>query len=273
MQGAFAVPAEYMLKRDLYETLDKNPPIRINDEDLEAFYQAQTDENLGKFEDLQSKLKEVVSNMAAIEEQYENDSLLKEQALQAEYQAKMAELNALVPENTIEQNEKVVAEIYYSTIAKGVYNYTEQQLEDLYLIASQCPFAGGEAVYQARTMIGLSGDQLMYDDQNNCALGFYKTDEEEKLPSANPLEGLQLLNIYPNPATDKVRIEYLLSQDGILTIELHDMLGRIISSQTANSRSNEAIVEVGHIANGLYHLLFMIDGKKVGSEKITVNHR
>lgn len=273
MQGAFAVPAEYMLKRDLYETLDKNPPIRINDEDLEAFYQAQTDENLGKFEDLQSKLKEVVSNMAAIEEQYENDSLLKEQALQAEYQAKMAELNALVPENTIEQNEKVVAEIYYSTIAKGVYNYTEQQLEDLYLIASQCPFAGGEAVYQARTMIGLSGDQLMYDDQNNCALGFYKTDEEEKLPSANPLEGLQLLNIYPNPATDKVRIEYLLSQDGILTIELHDMLGRIISSQTANSRSNEAIVEVGHIANGLYHLLFTIDGKKVGSEKITVNHR
>lgn len=273
VQGTFAVPAEYMLKRDLYATLDKHPPLIVNDEDLAAFYETAQEENIGKLTDMQKKLDYVVGQFADIKEQYANDEQLKEQAMQAEYQAKMAEINAIIPDNQIEQNEIVVSKIYLNTIAKGIYSFTEDELMALYAVADQCPFAGGEPVYKARTMIGVTGDQVIYDDQNNCALGFYKTSpEEENLPSANNPISLQILNVYPNPANDIVRVEYYMPEQKTVSIELTDMLGRKVSTQPVSYTANDAIVPVGDIATGMYQLVIKVEGVKVACEKITVHH-
>jgi hypothetical protein len=64
--------------------------------------------------------------------------------------------NGLLPNNEVFlANEKLVNEIYLNTIAKGLSEFTLEQKNDLQYIANQCPLAGGDAVYSARSLYSL----------------------------------------------------------------------------------------------------------------------
>src|SRR5690606_10442037 len=64
----------------------------------------------------------------------------------------------------IEDNEKKVNEIYLSTVAKDVLEFTNDQIQDLYAIASQCPLAGGQAVYKARALYALTDKKEFFNN-------------------------------------------------------------------------------------------------------------
>ncbi|MCB0849673.1 MAG: hypothetical protein KDC20_07975, partial [Bacteroidetes bacterium] len=60
--------------------------------------------------------------------------------------------------------QKMINEIYLSTVAKDVLEFTNDQIQDLYAIASQCPLAGGQAVYRARSLYALADKNTFFNN-------------------------------------------------------------------------------------------------------------
>lgn len=269
--GDFADSKEYLLQRELIAKILSDTSLLTNDTAMAAFYATYASLNVGQYEVLEKIMREEQAKMAEINAQYENDELLKAQKIAEEVQAKMAEINALVPSNQIEQNEKTVHEIYLKTVAQNILSYTEAQLTALYAIAQQCPFSGGMAVYQARTMLGLGGDQLAYDDQTNCSLGFYKKGEEED-EVANPemIKGVAVLSVFPNPADDQITIYHNIADGKTVEINVINTLGQTVHTQLVNWSEFSSTIDVSRWATGLYDILFKINGKVTDTKKIIV---
>jgi hypothetical protein len=69
------------------------------------------------------------------------------------------------------------------------------------------------------------------------------------------------IKIYPNPTYDKFTVAF----DGVVSIKLHDMLGKEILTQTANGNTE---INISHLPKGVYHVHVLSDGKVVGNSKI-----
>jgi len=273
IEGQFKQPSEYQLQRELMEKLTENPDLLLTDPDLAQYFIAKENDNIGKFTELEQRVKELQAKIADLDEQYSTDELLKEQAIAAEIQAKMAYINSLTPQNQIEINEKTVNEIYVNTQAKGIQNFTEAQLVALYGVAQQCPFSGGDVVYKARTMIGLSGDQLVYDDQTNCALGFYKKEiEEEQIADPDGLKEIDVLSVFPNPATELVTIYHTIPEGTEVNIQVLNALGQKVGEKEVSWSDFSTFIDVSRYATGLYNLLFRVNGKVTETHKVVVRH-
>ena len=76
------------------------------------------------------------------------------------------------------------------------------------------------------------------------------------------------LQLYPNPATDQLFIEYTL--DRPTAIQVFDLQGRMVWSSANLQPGNRNIIPIGHLADGQY-LLHMIgdDGQTVVSKAFT----
>ena len=69
--------------------------------------------------------------------------------------------------------QKMINEIYLSTVAKDVLEFTNDQIQDLYAIASQCTLAGGQAVYRARSLYALADKNTFFNNFTVCEAAGY----------------------------------------------------------------------------------------------------
>ncbi|KXK47168.1 MAG: hypothetical protein UZ10_BCD003000563, partial [Bacteroidetes bacterium OLB10] len=126
----------------------------------------------------------------------------------------------------IEDNEKKVNEIYLSTVAKDVLEFTNDQIQDLYAIASQCPLAGGQAVYKARALYALTDKKEFFNNFAICEAAGYAMRKavtpKSKLPAANKVK------IYPNPASESATLEYNLPGVDEVQLTLMGITGQLI---------------------------------------------
>ena len=99
--------------------------------------------------------------------------------------------NAIYQSNAIQIND-----LYLSKPARGHTDFAEAQLAALESIAEQCPTAGGRAVWQARSLLALTGMEVDYpgecfEPQNQLTI------PDMEMPAA--LDNLKALTVYPNP--------------------------------------------------------------------------
>jgi hypothetical protein len=127
---------------------------------------------------------------------------------------------------------EICAQYYEDTIA-----YNENQRQQLFTIAYQYPGIGGEAVYRARAILNLDLD----DTQLNYRLGL----DEYKSTT---------INVYPNPSTGNFQFQYVLSEDEIATIEVYDMLGKIVYTKSLTATNSTHSIILKNCENGLYNL-------------------
>jgi Secretion system C-terminal sorting domain len=169
-----------------------------------------------------------------------------------------------------EVNQKLVNDIYFSTIAKG------EKISDgtgrggnqkilLQQIAAQCPYTGGAAVYEARSL--LATEDQGYDDQVICAeVG---VNYRKASPTASGAGEKPGASIYPNPAHNSALISADFTQKG--RIECVDMLGRTIETLQWNGGSAQRI-NLNSVESGMYWLRIVGDnGEIVQIGKLTVS--
>ena len=78
------------------------------------------------------------------------------------------------------------------------------------------------------------------------------------------------ISIYPNPASSIVNINLGTVEYGKdITIDIFDMLGRKVSTQTRNSSEGSIELNVGSYSEGLYFIKMNIDGHSV-TEKVLI---
>ena len=81
----------------------------------------------------------------------------------------------------------------------------------------------------------------------------------------------QKVNLYPNPANDKINISSIDNQLKIIGVKLYDLQGRIIISSQNDSGNTSDFIDVSALKNGVYQLKILTD-KGLVSKKITIVH-
>ena len=132
-------------------------------------------------------------------------------------------------------------------------------------IAQQCPYAGGPAVYMARAIYHDINDEWEYDDISSClAQGIFRTAQ-----SVEPLE-MKKLVLKPNPASDKVEIQFNPEKNVEYGLEIFDNTGRYIKKITLPSDQPSYILNISELYSGLYVVKLKANNSVIDRTKLLI---
>lgn len=163
----------------------------------------------------------------------------------------------------IETNQKQVNEIYLSTIAKEVKDFTQEQATELLLIADQCPMVGGNAVYRARALYSLIDDEQAYDDEGLClAHGIIIKRLYETVANT--------VSVMPNPASDEATLVLtrMLHEAGVFV--LYDAVGAEVMRYVVPPDMPRVAFSISSLAPALYHYRVLDPSGIIGDGKLSV---
>jgi len=94
--------------------------------------------------------------------------------------------------------------------------------------------------------------------------------EEVVIPTEANEQTLAKINIFPNPASDRIEITGLGSMN-VNTIRMTDLQGKLVAEWTVQEQLSEMLTLPDNINNGLYYLGFLNETGHVGSKPVVVN--
>ncbi|MCX6272137.1 MAG: hypothetical protein NTU44_13145 [Bacteroidetes bacterium] len=166
--------------------------------------------------------------------------------------------NGNLPSGEIyEQNEKYITDIYLNTVARGIFDLTEDQISLIAEVANQCPLAGGNAVYLARSLYALVHDTI-YDDKQLCYLAGIKNVKQNK-EKANRSQSFKL---FPNPAKDVVTIEWQNTSDEFVKVEFITPIGQTYYQEIISLLSGKHEINLSKWKTGVYQVCFQYANNK-----------
>lgn len=146
----------------------------------------------------------------------------------------------------IEENEKMVNDIYLAIVGKDVDSFTPTQTDDLFAIASQCPMLGGNAVFKARSLYWLIDDTYDFDDAALC-LPYGIVVKSLTEPPMNSTA------VIPNPASNEATLvlERPLEEAGMFVV--YDALGSELMRHPLPMEMGRLVFNTASLAPGPYH--------------------
>jgi hypothetical protein len=92
--------------------------------------------------------------------------------------------------------------------------------------------------------------------------------------SLDELQTENLLSVYPNPAKEKIAVDFKLQNEANIAIELTDLTGKVIRSKMLGNTiagAHSIEIETGTLSNGIYVLNLSTDGN-IRSHKVIINN-
>jgi len=173
--------------------------------------------------------------------------------------------NAITPANNIEQN--------YADFYKAYLNYkqdafTASDSVNLTNLINGCVPRDGIVVLQARALYSLiySDFTIRYD---NCPVNNNSKSDAQSITHTNNTNE-RFINLYPNPNTGYMTLDYLLNDNekGLLTI--YDIAGRKISSYELLSGQSSLIINESLLKNGIYYYNVIINNELIKTDRIVI---
>ena len=144
---------------------------------------------------------------------------------------------------------ELVQSQYEELVANGVYEREHEAWPEFTVDPSQLDYMSD----------WLEARFAYLDAEINSACGTWSEDE---------LVENQLVEVFPNPAKDRINIRFNETPTGEAVVCLYDMTGRLIYSM--NSADQALTIPTQHLPNGLYSLTLIINGEMV-SNRIIIN--
>jgi hypothetical protein len=148
-------------------------------------------------------------------------------------------------------------------------------------LALTCPYLGGNAVYRARSILGMLNPGIHYDDLVICnSQGVYKngTSKLQKLlETLAEIKRQKLRNVsdellvYPNPVYEDLFLKYSLKELETASFILYDMAGKIYEQFDIDTKSIHQPLMIDNLKNGLYLYSFKVSNGKVFYGKLIVD--
>ncbi len=152
----------------------------------------------------------------------------------------------VLPSVLPEVNKKNINEILIEFKGYGLSTLSNN-LSELLSIAHQCPYAGGQAVYQARAMIEMLDESIEYFDDNVCLQsGIFKTQINGGYDAVN------YINISPNPANELLTIDIVGPWEGLCYIALLNMMGESIMEDQVSCDQKSKTINIINLSSGIY---------------------
>lgn len=143
---------------------------------------------------------------------------------------------------TYEIHEQIVNSIYLQTFARGKFNLSDEQKAILKSIAIRCPWSDGNAILQARTMLGTESPVWILD-ASAC---------QNTLIADNHAAENMTVSLAPNPTSSTLTINITGNTTEVPSIEVFDMLGRMVQTEQLSANPVAITMNVSHLAQGMY---------------------
>jgi hypothetical protein len=183
------------------------------------------------------------------------------------------------------ENDKILTEIIARTLAREIDISEQTDWDAIEIIANQCPYEGGNAVYAARDLYSLQNIDAYYDDEacvqaSNQRKAFvepqhFDPEEQAFLQTKEASLPLSMENnsliVYPNPLQDILVISGLENRKDT-EIQLLDARGNLVYLQRFGNACPISKVDVKNVSNGLYTLRISSSNAGIFVKKISVNH-
>jgi hypothetical protein len=163
-----------------------------------------------------------------------------------------------------EQNEQAlnqIAALFYLYGVDTLYaNYSIIES-----IAVQCPYAGGKAVYRARTFMEMMNDTMDYDDRNTCAQsGVFRKPTVLNTPLTHSIK------IIPNPANEKIEIILLGEYEGMCNLVLRNAIGEEIYNGSLDCKKKSTHIDISDFSSGVYYVQVYVNQLPLQFEKLVI---
>ncbi len=194
-------------------------------------------------------------------------------------------LDLIIPANasvsaltTQENNIKTYNSIRLNYLYKEDYNLSVSQLNEIYTIANQCPFSGGDIVYAARAVYNsLIDSTLQFDDTALCTQQSNFTSSnsssvlnEEKFIVDDQSKFDGNIIVYPNPADQSANLIISQSQFNTGEMILFDMYGKLILNIHLSDGQQKYTFDTSFLPNGVYLYKVFLNGHEEFSDKISI---
>ena len=96
--------------------------------------------------------------------------------------------------------------------------------------------------------------------------------ENARQPQADIVEGISQLNLFPNPATDRLTVSYEISSATTVQIVITDLTGRIVSRQESDveAGTQTAKLQLNNMNSGIYLLQVISDDARMMKKFVVV---
>ena len=163
--------------------------------------------------------------------------------------------SAISASEVFEVNEQDVNSLFLETVAIGIDTFTEAQITELWAIADQCPLAGGDAVFKARSLYSLIDPLVKYQDEERCA------SEPEARLKATKLNAASAFRLIPNPARNEIQVMFAQPLDRGASIIIYDTQGRLHKIQDLEAGQAVFRINTEQLPSGLYYCkLYGVEG-------------
>ena len=233
--------SKYLRKQSLYRLVKEDSAFFATDPELMNF-QAETDLiSPGKFYRIENKIN-------------------RHELVDAAMLNQNVEVNNLIEENLQEVN---------SLLINGVFSdsgyISAEDTTKLLELANDCPFIEGTAVYLARSVIAaLVIILLEYTDDCSAIPG----SGNKSMLIVQNTEEADWIKVYPNPASDDLKVEYRTCGDA--EFEINNYIGSSIFRTKIKSGTGTFIVDVTSWAQAIYYYRFVSQGRLLKSGKVVI---
>lgn len=169
----------------------------------------------------------------------------------------------IVSENEPEENKKFTNHIYLYKISMDIVPDSLDTVNLNYL-AETIPMMGGEGVYDARADLF---KEVHIPELNLRIAGGTPADTRPVIPEEIYAQNFKL---YPNPASNTLNVEYILSSNETGVISIVDILGREVLKKPVNINLNAVEISIAGLSDGLFTAKYLINGKLKTQKKFSV---
>jgi hypothetical protein len=133
----------------------------------------------------------------------------------------------------------------------------------LLAIASQCPLSGGDAVFEARALLGLDS----FDDADLCNYSQSAAGRAEELPVKSGI-----LKALPNPSSGDftLQLPYKLEKGVTARLSVFDPLGRLALTRIVPEGTSELLIDATSWRGGVYACTVALSSGEVYSAIVVI---
>lgn len=251
MDEGFEESGKWVVEKEIFTILKEDERLRKSKQLLEDFYMEKNHDALGEIAQLEDMISELNDTTVAADSL--SRELLRQQAVDHN--------SAILATTEYEINQKWVNDFYLNTVAKSNTEFTPVQIDQLYTLASQCPYLAGDAVYSARSMYFLVNNTKLFDDDAICAsAGVFKREKKPK-----PTQEASI-TMTPNPSSAQVSIAIKGKGEAISAI-VYNSLGAMEGTFNFTGYTE---LDVTSLSNGIYHIRFYDSSGLIASKRLIV---
>ncbi len=183
------------------------------------------------------------------------------------YPAALNAINSLAPTNAEDQAEKDLLMLLYTihSVGRNIYSMTFDEVQAVRNFANfsqDCP-----ARASARVILFVVFGEPIEMEFNPSANRISSENQTQETS-----EDVYLGECYPNPANDKVSVGYNIPEGSTGMVEVFDVNGKVIYSQTVQSDYHVIEIATAEWSSGMYLCRLIVNSEIIGEEKIVISN-